>query len=69
MHQSSYWHIPSWLKQMDRLSYHYGWPAYENLRCPILLQDKYKNLAALPDITNDTFAIKLNSINDYKYRK
>jgi hypothetical protein len=69
MHQSLFWNIPSWLKQMDRLGGHYGWPAYENLRCPIFLQDKYRYLVALPDITNRTFPIMLNCINDYKYFK
>jgi hypothetical protein len=69
IHQGLKWNIPVWLNLLDRLSYHYGWPAHENLYCPIFLQDKYIYLSALPDLTNDTFAYRLNSISKYKYFK
>jgi hypothetical protein len=67
MHQGLSWNIPNWLNQMVRLRNHYGWPAHESLQCPIFLQDKYKYIFALKDLTNDTFAFKLNSISQYQY--
>ena len=63
MHQSLNWNISELLEQLNCLSYHYGWPGHASLNYPVFLQDKYRYLSILPDITNESYAFQLKKRN------
>ncbi len=49
------------LAEMERLTYHPGWPSGDKLCCPIFQQDKFPYLVAVQDMCNPTLYIPLGS--------
>ena len=47
--ETSGWSVQEIYNQVQRLTYHEGFPSLEKLSCPIFCQDKWKYLQHLPD--------------------
>ena len=51
------WDMDVLYEETQRLRFHIGFPALENINCPIFTQNKLEYLKCLPDMTNPTLKI------------
>ncbi len=55
------WNVDHLKAQLEYLYWHNGFPAREQLFCPVFLQDKFAYLRAVSDFCNPTLSIPLSS--------
>ena len=59
------WDMTVYMKQLQRLKFHVGFPCRDQLRCPIFTQDKYQYLQNLGELANNTMIINLTADGEY----
>ncbi len=55
------WNMDDLKLQLRSLYNRVGFPSYENLFCPVFLQDKYAYIEAIPEICNPTLRVDFKS--------
>lgn len=60
------WNMDTLKSALIKLWFHKGFPSLEELECPVFLQDKFKYLCALGDMSNPTMQIYLTEDGSYE---
>jgi len=59
------WCMQDYVKQLQRLQFHVGFPSGDQVSCPVFTQDKYQYIRYLGDMVNNTYVVQLTQDGEY----